>query len=56
MNEKPHDARAARIEALANEIINDAKARNAERRRLAEEGMEKIRRHFLNLTKGGSND
>jgi len=56
MNENPHDARSARIDALANQIINDAKAREAERRRLAEEGMEKIRRHFSKLTNGGAND
>jgi hypothetical protein len=56
MNEKIHDARAARIDALANDIIADAKARELERRRLADEGMEKIRRHFASGSKseGGS--
>lgn len=51
MNEKTHAARAARIDALANEIIEDAKTREAKRRRLADEGMEKIRRHFASGSK-----
>jgi hypothetical protein len=44
-------ARATRIDALANDIIADAKAREVERRRLADEGMEKIRRHFASGSK-----
>ncbi len=51
MNEKTHDARAARIDALAHDIIADAKARELERSRLADEGMEKIRRHFASGSK-----
>ena len=49
MNKKTHDM--TRIDALANEIIEDAKARESERRRLADEGTEKIRRHFASGSK-----
>ena len=54
MNKKTHDM--TRIDALANEIIEDAKTREAERRRLADEGIKKIRRHFASGSKseGGS--
>jgi hypothetical protein len=37
------DERAAKIEALANTIINDAKRRDAERRQRNEAEMEKLK-------------
>ena len=47
MNDKElADARAARIDALANAIIDDAVADGKKRRRLTEECMEKIRRRY----------
>ena len=51
MNEKSHDARAARIDALANDIIADAKAREAERCRHNEEEMEKLKRWLASKSK-----
>ena len=40
------DERAAKIEALANSIINDAKRRDAERRQRNDEQMEKMKHWF----------
>jgi hypothetical protein len=47
MNEKTHDARAARIDALANKIIEDAKARELERKRLGDECIAKLTRWLV---------
>jgi hypothetical protein len=49
MIKKTHDT--ARIDALASQIIEDARTREMERRRLADEGMENIRRHFASGSK-----
>lgn len=51
--ESPEE-RAKYIEQLAEIIISDATRRAAERRRLADEGTEKIRRHFADKQKRGS--
>lgn len=51
MKEKSNDARTARIDALANDIIADAKAREAERCRHNEEEMEKLKRWLASKSK-----
>ena len=45
------DERAAKIEALANSIINDAKRRDSERRQRNDLEMEKLKRWLASKSK-----
>lgn len=45
------DERAAKIDALANSIINDAKRRDAERRQRNDEQMEHFKRWLASKSK-----
>ncbi len=56
MNEKIYEVRAARIDAIANEIIADAKARELERARHNAAEMEKLKRWLASKSKGGRHD
>jgi hypothetical protein len=51
MNEKLYEVRAARIDALANEIIADAIADEAERRRHNAEEMKRLERRLASGSK-----